>query len=429
MLTYTTFLAALRQLFPDAAADSFLLAVSGGADSMVLLHLFQQAGLRFEVAHVNYKLRGEESDADQKTVEEFCHRHAISLHVYEVTAEDQKPENSVQLWARDLRYGYFRKIQKESNLQYLVTAHHLNDQLETFLINLSKAAGLNGLSGIPANDNGIIRPLLNFSKEDIYAYADRHEVPYREDVSNQKSDYLRNFIRHEVAPKLFKTNTHFLENFGKSLSYLNQARDFINGQIQDVAMRMTSTQAHKTLIQKNLLLKETPFVQFGILRKYGFESATEISKIVEAGHGKTFHSSKFTLTVDRHHYIIQQKNALPESPEVILQADPTAPISLEGYVAAEFKTSQTWAVDARKVRLPLRLCRIAPEVYFYPSGMVGRKKISKFFKDEKMPILAQQKIWFLCDADNRVLGIIPKRQDRRFMAAEDAEAAQILIKF
>ena len=153
MLTKETFNHALRNLLQNPESSHFLLAVSGGADSMALLQLFYSLELKFQVAHVNYHLRGKDSDADQELVKNFCSENNIPFHLYEVSDKDQKPENSIQNWARNLRYDFFREIQKTENLDYLVTAHHLNDQLETFLINLSKASGIHGLSGIPANES------------------------------------------------------------------------------------------------------------------------------------------------------------------------------------------------------------------------------------------------------------------------------------
>ena len=125
----------LENLTGSPENHSYLLAVSGGADSMVLAHQFQDSVLQFQVAHINYKLRGEDSDLDQKVVQDFCKKNHIPFHLYEVSAKDQQPENSIQLWARDLRYRFFKQIQEKENLDFLVTAHHLNDQLETFIIN------------------------------------------------------------------------------------------------------------------------------------------------------------------------------------------------------------------------------------------------------------------------------------------------------
>ncbi|WP_346983296.1 tRNA lysidine(34) synthetase TilS [Chryseobacterium sp. POE27] len=217
MLKASDFKNQLENLVRYSAMKTYLLAVSGGVDSMVLAHCFNDLRLQFQVAHINYKLRGKDSDLDQKVVQDFCKKNNIKFHLYEVSGKDKKPENSIQLWARELRYHFFSQIQEKENLDFLVTAHHLNDQLETFIINLSKAAGINGLSGIPANENNILRPLLPYTKEEIYTFAKENHIEYREDLSNQKNDYLRNKIRHEIVPKLLETNDHFLENFKKKL--------------------------------------------------------------------------------------------------------------------------------------------------------------------------------------------------------------------
>ena len=234
MLNTKTFQQSLQKLQTDYKKAKFLLAVSGGVDSMVLLDLFKGAALNFEVAHINYKLRGEDSDEDQKLVEGFCRQNQIPFHLYQVSEKDNKPKNSIQEWARNIRYQFFRKIQQEKNLDFLVTAHHLNDQLETFIINLSKASGIKGLSGIPANENKILRPLLSFTKEEIYAYAKKNKIKFREDLSNQKNDYLRNKIRNQIVPKLLEVNENFLENFGKSILHLNQTKSFVEEKISEI---------------------------------------------------------------------------------------------------------------------------------------------------------------------------------------------------
>ncbi|WP_316931202.1 tRNA lysidine(34) synthetase TilS [Chryseobacterium sp. P1-3] len=193
MLKKLSFRNQLENLIHQPEKQTYLLAVSGGADSMVLASLFQ--GLRidsrgteydFQIAHINYKLRDKDSDLDQKVVQDFCEKNHVKFHLYEVSGKDQKPKNSIQLWARELRYRFFKEIQQKEKLKYLVTAHHLNDQLETFLINLSKASGIKGLSGIPSRDHHILRPLLNFSKEEIYQFAGEHGIEFREDLSNKK---------------------------------------------------------------------------------------------------------------------------------------------------------------------------------------------------------------------------------------------------
>ncbi|WP_228448235.1 tRNA lysidine(34) synthetase TilS [Chryseobacterium sp. CH25] len=295
MLEKSNFRKQLENLIYQPENHTFLLAVSGGADSMVLAFLFrdlrdekQYSEYSFQIAHINYKLRGEDSDRDQKVVQNFCEKNHIRFHLYEVSEKDKKPENSIQLWARELRYAFFKEIQEKENLKFLVTAHHLNDQLETFIINLSKAAGINGLSGIPANDNFILRPLLEFSKQEIYQFAEENNIEFREDLSNKKSDYLRNKIRNEIVPKLQETNDHFLENFKKSASYLNQTKDFVQKQIQEIENTLTVFNQDHKILSKEKLDQESDFVKFEILKKYGFNQEEEIPKIFKAENNSSF---------------------------------------------------------------------------------------------------------------------------------------------
>ncbi|MBW8361959.1 MAG: tRNA lysidine(34) synthetase TilS [Kaistella sp.] len=429
MLTTENFLQQLEEICPHFSDRKFLLAVSGGADSMVLLHLFQTAGLNFQVAHVNYKLRAEDSNLDQKTVEDFCKKNHIPFHLYQVSEKDKKPQNSIQNWARDLRYGFFRKIQEKENLDFLVTAHHLNDQLETFLINLSKASGIRGLTGIPANENQILRPLLPFSKDEIYAFAETHEIEFREDLSNQKSDYLRNKIRNEIRPKLLETNAHFLRNFAKSLDYLNQIKDFADEKVQETTRELLVEKENGIFIDKPEFLNQHYFVQFEILRTFGFDKEKQINKILEAENGKTFHSGTYTLFADRNQFVLKKSsevNSDDSTEEISLEVIENTVVIPPNHSTSE-DSSFEWFFDAEKLCFPLKLRKKKPGDTFYPIGMIGKKKISKFFRDEKLPIFAQQEIWLLCDANDDVLGIVPFRQDRRF-SAEENSAKTIKVK-
>ncbi len=431
MLDISAFKNQLALLIHSPENQSYLLAVSGGADSMVLAQCFKTLGIAFQVAHINYKLRGEDSEQDQKVVEDFCKRHYIKFHLYSVSEKDRKPENSIQLWARELRYTFFKQIRKNENLEFLVTAHHLNDQLETFIINLSKAAGINGLSGIPANENHILRPLLPFSKEEIYTFAKENRIEYREDLSNKKSDYLRNKIRNEIVPKLMETNEHFLENFRKSSSYLNQARGFIQQQILDIENRITIFNPSHKILSKEKLNKESDFVKFEILKKYGFHQEKEIPKIFTAGNGSLFLSETHQLMINYNELVLSKKTEeeVQESEhEIILMekfdfSENRMTINLENITGIEeINKSINWDFDALKLRFPLRLRRPKEGDEFYPLGFSGKKKVSKFFRDEKLSILARQKIWLLTDGENSVLGVVPFRQDRRYSRDENTEA-------
>ncbi|AYZ13964.1 tRNA lysidine(34) synthetase TilS [Chryseobacterium arthrosphaerae] len=429
MLKKSSFSYQLENLVQQPEKHTYLLAVSGGADSMVLASLFNglrktkgNSGYRFEVAHINYKLRGKDSDLDQKVVQDFCEKNHIKFHLYQVSEKDNKPENSIQLWARELRYRFFKEIQEKEDLKFLVTAHHLNDQLETFIINLSKAAGINGLSGIPANDNNILRPLLSFSKKEIYQFAEQNHIEFREDLSNKKSDYLRNKIRNEIVPALMKTNDHFLENFKKSSSYLNQTKDFVQKQIQEIENTLSIFNPEHKILSKEKLDQESGFVKFEILKRYGFNQEEEIPKIFKAENNSSFFSKEYRLIVNRDELIFISKNDEQDTDgeiELIGHFDFSENqinINLVDYIESidEINKDFEWHFAAEKLQFPLRLRKQKEGDEFYPAGFSGKKKISKFFRDEKLSALVREKTWLLCDSRNHILGVIPLRQDRRY---------------
>ncbi|WP_294281790.1 tRNA lysidine(34) synthetase TilS [uncultured Chryseobacterium sp.] len=436
MLEKGNFVQQLGNLVASPSEHTYLLAVSGGADSMVLAHLFKLTDQRFEIAHINYGLRGEDSDLDQKVVQDFCSRFNIRMHLYTVTDKDRKPEHSIQLWAREIRYRFFREVQDQHQLEFLVTAHHLNDQLETFIINLSKAAGIRGLSGIPASANGIIRPLLPFSKEEIYRFAQVNGIEYREDKSNAKNDYLRNSIRNETVPKLMTTHDNFLGNFRKSISYLNQAKDFVDEQVYAIEKQISFFNKGCIILSKEQLSRQSDFVKFEILKKYGFTAEEEIPKIFTAENGSTFFSKDYQLTVHRDELIFtlnDEKHGQSDEAVILTEnfdfSENRMAINLEDNINTNGETniSFEWDFDAEKLKFPLKLRRQQAGDEFFPSGFSGKKKVSKFFRDEKLSILARQKIWILADGDNTVLGVVPLRQDRRYEG--DGNTVKILKIF
>lgn len=443
MLNKSAFISQLKNLVHEPENHTYLLAVSGGADSMVLASLFrdfrqeiQDAGFQFQVAHINYKLRGNDSDLDQKTVQDFCEKNHIKFHLYEVSEKDQKPENSIQLWARELRYAFFKEIQEKEKLEFLVTAHHLNDQLETFIINLSKAAGINGLSGIPSNDNNILRPLLNVSKKEIYQFAEQNTIEFREDLSNKKSDYLRNKIRNEIFPVLMETNDHFLENFRKSSLYLNQTKEFVQQQIQEIENRLTVFNQNYKILSKGKLDSESDFVKFEILKKYGFNQEEEIPKIFKAGNNSSFFSKEYQLIVNRDELIFIDKSGKKETPEEIVLiehfdfSENQMSINLVDDIEniSGINKGFEWDFDAEKLQFPLLLRKKQDGDEFYPTEFSGKKKVSKFFRDEKLSALIREKIWLLCDSGNHILGVIPLRQDRRYQA-DSTTQKKITVKW
>jgi len=421
----------LEQLLSQSQQKTYLLAVSGGVDSMVLADLFQVSGFNFHMAHINYHLRNEDSNLDQKLVSDFCQKHKIPFHLYEVSENDNQPENSIQNWARELRYRFFREIQEKVNLDYIVTAHHLNDQLETFIINLSKASGIRGLSGIPQNENGIIRPLLDFSKDEIYDFAKENQIEFREDKSNQKTDYLRNKIRHNIVPELEKINSDFLTNFSKSINYIHQAKDFINQSVDDkIKILKINSDENQIIIDKQKFSKESELIRYEILKRFGFNDENEMQKVLTAQTGSSFFNSEYQLIINRNELIFSCKAEVgnQKSEDSLILEIVGNKIVIPEEIKNEIQELGNcfWKIDIQKVQLPLKLRRKQEGDLFFPIGMIGKKKISKFFKDEKLSILAKQKIWLLCDADERILGVLPFRQDGRF--SSDNSEAELTLK-
>ena len=283
----------------DIPSKKFLLAVSGGADSAVLSHLFRVSGFEFQIAHVNYHFRGEDSNLDQKIVQDFCKKNNIKFHLKDVSEEEKTEMKSLQNWAREVRYDFFFNLLEKENLDFIVTAHHLNDELETFIINLSRGSGIKGLSGIPKNENRILRPFLTFSKSEIYAFAEENNIDFREDKSNQKDDYLRNKIRNQIVPKMVEVFPNFLEQFGESIGYLATVNQFFQEEIQKTFDEIfIDGNESDFILNKEILFQKHKTIIIEIIRKLGF-TGIEIEKIMSAENGKFFRSSTHEITIKR----------------------------------------------------------------------------------------------------------------------------------
>ncbi len=412
--------------FPDLDNRQFLLAVSGGADSMALSYLFTRLELKFAIAHINYHLRGEDSNLDEELVKTFAEEHNIPLYSYSVTEKDNKPTGSIQVWARDLRYAFFDKIMIEKGFDTLVTAHHLDDQLETFLINLGRGSGMHGLTGIPSYKT-LYRPLASFSKEEIYAFAKTENIAFREDYTNKKDDYLRNKLRKKVIPPLKETNAQFLKNFETSIKNLQSVESYAAEQVELFFNKEFSRIEEGFEIEKATLQLAHPFLQYEILKKFGFSNVEENRKIFIAKTGKYFQSETHKLIINRNQLLFTTINELEKTNEIILISSPkelthanTYTISKE-ILGLDKPKEINWVFSNEKLVFPIKLRRWKEGDIFYPIEFSGKKKISKFFKDEKLSILAKQKTWLLCDGKDQILGVLPQRQDRRYAEDESTD--------
>ena len=407
--------------FPHLKEGKFLLACSGGVDSVVLAHLSASYELDFSIAHCNFKLRGAESDKDEELVRKLAIHLGKEIFVtsFDTQGYMAQHKTNLQIAARELRYNWFSQIMTTHHIKTLVTAHHADDSLETFLINLSRGTGIEGLTGIPSLTDTISRPLLQFSRTEIKTYAEANAIYWREDASNENTKYLRNNIRHNIIPKLKELNPNFLENFLKTQEYLGQTQEISNQHIVQLRKQLFSKEGkvEKVKATSLLALKPTKAYIFHFFREYGFTQWDDIYGLLSANSGKEVHSNTHRLLKDRDFLLLKPialKNSgvfnIEEGQEVVSE-----PISLKFNIVEAIKetSSNIIYVDKETLKYPLTVRKCQKGDYFYPLGMSGKKKISKYFKDEKMDIFAKENQWLLCSGDNTVW-IIGKRADDRY---------------
>jgi tRNA(Ile)-lysidine synthase len=421
------------QYFPRLIGKKLLLAVSGGLDSMVLLHLMQTVNPDLSVAHANFSLRGLESDGDEVFVRSYCQQHQIPVFVKKFETEIFANEHklSIQQAARQLRYAWFEELCQQESFDYVLTAHHLDDQLETFLIHLVRGTGLQGLVGIPQMHGKIVRPLLHFSRKELEDYAQEHLISWREDSSNQETYYLRNKLRHNVIPVLKEMNPSLLDGFQETLNHLKQSHTLAQIAAEDAQRNVCQYNGDQLVIDliKWSALPHPEACLYTWLSPYGFTAWNDILHLAQkAPSGKMIYAPKHRLLKNRNE-IILEPNSENTSEELMIHSleDSTEslPLTWDKVTILTPVDMDSIVVDADALKFPLILRHWREGDYFYPFGMQGKKKLSKFFKDEKIPVFEKEKIWLLC-SENKIIWVVGYRADRRFQVLPHT---QHLLKF
>ncbi|MCC9018977.1 tRNA lysidine(34) synthetase TilS [Flavobacterium lipolyticum] len=409
--------------FPFLEDKKLFLAVSGGLDSMVLLHLFQQLPFEIAVLHCNFQLRGVESFGDQDFIQKYCDENDISIFSTqfdtEAFAKDYKL--STQVAARELRYNWFYELLEKQNFDYILTAHHADDNLETFIINLTRGTGLDGLIGIPEQNDKIVRPLLPFSRAEILDYAQQNNISWREDSSNASNKYLRNKIRHDLVPILKEINPNFLNAFQKTQGYLQESQEMVEDASIMIYQQVAKEEGEDIHFDLNQLRKLPNYKSYLYqwLNEFGFVAWNDIYDLVEGQSGKQVFSADFRLLKNRDTLILSPISELEENEVFEIRAeekDVNFPLKLRLCQVDDITIDSNKAifVDAEKIRFPLILRKWKEGDVFHPFGMNGKsKKLSKLFKDEKLSLIEKEKIWILC-SDNQIVWVIGIRQDERF---------------
>jgi tRNA(Ile)-lysidine synthase len=423
--------------------DKLLVAVSGGVDSMVLCHVLNKLNYKFSIAHFNFQLRGKESEEDEQFVTDYALKSGISFHKKRFNTEGYALENKIgtQEAARDLRYQWFEELTQLFDYQYIITAHHATDNIETVLFNFSNGTGLRGMKGILPKNKKIVRPLLWAKKSDITAFAKSEKIEYREDSSNSTEKYTRNYIRHKILPEFKNLNPNFENTASENIQRFKEAHDLLDFFIENVKKDFAQTIDNQYFIDKNKLqtYPSVTTLLFEILRNYGFNNS-QVQDILWKNDtspkvGAKFYSADYELLIDRDFYILREKKV--ENTEgvhddflYINQNDALANIhnlsftmrhSFESNIVLE-KKENTAQFDFDTLSFPLKLRRWQLGDFFHPLGMKGKKqKLSDYFAHNKLSNFDKEKIWILETHKGEICWILGHRMDDRFKLKSDTK--------
>ncbi len=365
----------LESLLANISNPKILVAVSGGVDSVVLAHLVATSKLPFGLAHVNYKLRAEDSDLDEKLVVKIASQLHVSCHSKDCPIDSN--ESGIQEKARDLRYAWFEELMKTHAYNVIVTAHHANDQLETLFMRLSRGSGLEGLCGIQPVSTNLVRPLLPFFKYEILEYAHKHDLQWREDASNASTKYLRNAIRHHVMPAFLDLSNHSATNALNSMQHLNDAFQAISSQVKHIRDDWKNESGSLIIPLRSFEnLEPKLFWLHHLFSSYGFD-AHEILKLVQTHSGKKCESATHQLLRERDHLVLllhENERKLGDDHYQVPKNGIRQPIRMDVIMPSPtMKSSKTSALlDATKLTFPLTLRKWKEGDVFYPTGMKGK---------------------------------------------------------
>lgn len=428
-----------KQLFEPH--QKVLLAISGGIDSMVLLHLFEKSRFDYGIVHCNFQLRGDESDKDEEFVKNQVLIHGVPAFFETFETQEYAGLNgiSIEMAARELRYEYFEKIRIENDFDFIATAHHQDDLIETFFLNLSRKTGIKGLSGIKEKTGKIVRPLLFASRNDIENYAHDNYIDFREDSSNNEVVFQRNFLRHKILPLFSELNPSFKKNILASVENLKDAEQVYSGFLSSEKSKVFTEHKNEKIINIDTLQNSSypKILLLEILSEFNFNSSVvaEIFRSFSTDSGKQFFSKTHRVVKDRENLFI---SLIKENGDKIFYIEKDdielfepLDISIEKFPAEDFqiiKKSNVACIDLDEIEFPLLIRKWRQGDYFQPLGMTGFKKVSDFFIDQKIPIHEKENIWLLCSG-KKIVWIMGHRIDNRFkITAQTRKALKIEIK-
>jgi tRNA(Ile)-lysidine synthase len=407
--------------------DKILLAVSGGMDSMVMLQLFHQAGYSVAVAHCNFQLRGAESDEDENFVRRKCRQWDVAFYSHRFDTNNYASENglSIQMAARELRYAWFSELLEKEKMDWVATAHHLNDSIETILLNLTKGVGIEGLMGIPVQNKKIIRPLLFATREEIENYAAKEGIAWREDQSNQLDDYQRNFIRHQVVPKLKELNPSLEKTLQETIYKLQGASEIISVSVEEWKRKYQQIEGDKIMLDKSGVDGASTLMLWEVVKTYGFnfDQCGNIIKALGGQSGKRFSSGTHELIVDRENLIVVKHEEnwtevrFKSDRQEVCLGNKKLTLEMTDYTGLPTADKNQATVDEGLIRSALTWRKWRAGDFFFPLGMKNRKKISDFLIDEKISLADKDSLTIL-ECDGEIVWVVGQRLDDRFKVTD-----------
>ena len=430
------FVRSIKETLHLGTTDKVLLAVSGGIDSMVMLNLFLQAEIPIGIAHCNFQLRGEDSYGDEQLVLDTAKQNGIVCHTIRFETKDYAQEKglSIQMAARELRYNWFEQIREENKYAFIATAHHGDDVVETFFLNLLRKTGIAGLHGIKSQSGYIIRPMLFADKTRILDYAKKNGIAYRDDVSNADDHYLRNYIRLHIVPDFQQLKPNFNKNLLESIQIIAKQEAVYNNHIAQIKDSILKEETHENLsidIHALKSLSHADVYLYEILRPFGFNE-TQIGDLItclETTEEKTFVSSSHRLTKTRTD-IKLFPNVEEKQGIAIIQDSSRDSFSKVGITANMYDNSDSFTFDNRpnvayfdvdKLSFPLSVRRWEVGDSFYPFGGKGKKKLSDLFSDLKLSGMDKQSVKLLCNGNGDIVWVMGLRSDNRYKITKDTK--------
>ena len=417
----------------------YLVALSGGADSVALLLILKDLGYRIEAAHCNFHLRGEESNRDEEFVKELCKEKAIPLHLihFETKEYASLHQVSIEMAARELRYGYFRQLRQDIGAEKVCVAHHRDDAVETLLMNLMRGSGVHGLTGIRANYGEIVRPLLAVSRQEIEDYLHSIGQPYVTDSTNLVDDVLRNKIRLNVLPLLEQINPSVAENIGKTARFMQETEKVVEAAIKHQQEDLIEHNAQKETVAITQLrrLPSPELFLYEWLAKKGFNTTQveQLAEHLEGTSGRVFETPDYVLLIDRDQLVLAPRKApirslrIPEEGRYRLDEGCCIDIKNKENISIS-RSNDCITIDKAKVKFPLTVRPIENGDFFIPFGMTGRKLVSDYLTDLKCSLFEKQSQLVVTDREGQIIWLVGKRIDNRVRVAEQTkEILQIAL--